>query len=264
MIDLWDTNTFSIEIQRCLKSETRLLLDYHTEKRRLMDEHLNSSPYQSLKPNRFASDYFSFQENEMSPILAVSRVRVWHYSRLLEYEVDVMQQRLIHSSLDFLKKRLHDLVEMNLLTQDEADSVFQDSPFQLQENIRTGRLWAVASPRHYSDTGVLHLLESWGGESAYFWVSNKALATKLKTIGLPRILEIETSLSDGHNAFFASGMVLCAWARNLGISVDPIGGDLAITNCLGTAKLVKVHTEGESSYDAVAHTYPIGVQEKIT
>jgi hypothetical protein len=229
-----------------------------------MDEHLNSSPYQSLKANRFSSDYLWFQEHELTPILAEARIRAWHYARLLDHEVNVIQQRLVPSSLEFLQERLHDLVAMELLSQEEADEVFQESPFQSQEDIRSGRLWTVTVPLHYSDEGVSPLLGSWGGESAYFWLSDMPLAAKLKSLGLSRILEIETELSDCLNAFNASSTVLKAWAKKLGVSVVPSGCDLAITNCLGTARLVRVHTEGESTFDAVAKTYPEGVSEKIT
>jgi hypothetical protein len=90
------------------------------------------------------------------------------------------------------------------------------------------------------------------------------LAAKLKSFGLPRILEIETELSDGLNAFIASSTVLEAWAKKLGVSVVPTGCDLAITKCLGTAKLLRVHTKGESTFGAVAKTYPEGMSETIT
>lgn len=264
MIDLWNPNTFSVELQRVLTAESELVFDYHSEARRLMDEHSNSSPYQSLKANRFSSDYLWFQEHELTPILAEARIRAWHYARLLDHEVNVIQQRLVPSSLKFLQERLHDLVAMELLSQEEADEVFQESPFQSQEDIRSGRLWTVTVPLHYSDESVSPLLGSWGGESAYFWLSDMPLAAKLKSLGLSRILEIETELSDCLNAFNASSTVLKAWAKKLGVSVVPSGCDLAITNCLGTARLVRVHTEGESTFDAVAKTYPEGVSEKIT
>lgn len=263
-MDLWNPDTYSAELERRLKAESQLIVDYHSEAYRLMDEHLNSSPYQSLKPNRFSADFLSFQEYELTPILAGSRIRAWHYARLLDHEVEAMRQGVVPSSLEFLKKRLNDLVAMDLLNQEEAGKVFQESPFQSQEGIRSGRLWIATVPLHYCDTGVSPLLGSWGGESAYFWLSDKALATKLRNLGMSRILEIEVALSDGLNAFSASSTVLEAWAKKLGAPVVPAGCDLAITNCLGTAKLVRVHTEGERTFEAIAKTYPEGVPEKIT
>lgn len=264
MIDLWNPNTFSIELQRVLKAESQLVCDYHSEQRRLTDEHLNSSPYQSLKPNRFAADYLRFQEHELTPILTATRIRVWHYARLLDREVSLMKKNLVPSSLVFLQKRLNGLVDLELLSQEEADKIFQESPFHSQEDIRSGRLWTITVPRHHSNGGVSPLLGSWGGESAYFWLSDKSLAAKLKNLGFPRIVEIETALSEDLNAFSASSTVLEAWARKLGVAVVPTGCDLAIAKCLGTAEIVRVHTEGESTFDEVAKTYPEGMRRAVT
>ena len=263
MIDLWNPDTFTTELQRTLSAESQLIFDYYSEAHRLMDEHLNSSPYQSLKPNIFSADFLAFQEYELTPILAGSRIRAWHYSRLLDHEVAAMRQGLVPSSFEFLKKRLNDLVAMDLLSEKEADKVFQESPFQSQEGIRSGRLWTVTVPLPCCDMGVSPLLGSWGGESAYFWLSDKGLAAKLKHLGLSRILEIEAALSDSLNAFSASSTVLEAWAKKLGVPVVPTGCDLAITNSLDAAKLVRVHTEGESAYEAIGKSYPEGVPERI-
>lgn len=264
MIDLWNPNSFPVELQQALTAESQIIFDYHSEARRLMDEHLNNSAYQSSKPNRFSADYLWFQEHTLTPILTKTRIRAWHYARLLDHEVKAMHHRLVPSSLKFLKERLHALVVMELLTQEEADMVLEESPFRSQGDIRSGMLWTVIVPLHSSDGGVSPLLGSWGGESVYFWLSDESLAAKLKRLGVPRILEIETGLSDELNAFKASDTVLEAWARKLGISVVPSGCDLAITNCLTTAEIMRVHTEGESMFDVVAKTYPEGVSELIT
>lgn len=264
MIDPWNPDTFNPELQRVLAAESQLVIHYYAEAHKLMEEHLNSSLYQSLKPNRFFSDYLQFREHRLTPILAGVRIRVWHYSRLLDHEVAAMQQRLEPSSLGFLQRRLDALVSLGLLSQDEADVVFGESPFQTQEESRSGRIWTVTVPVHFSDGGVTPLLESWGGESAYFWLSDELLAAKLRNLGIPRILEIETALSDGLNAFSVSETVLTAWAKKHGVCVVPSGCDLAIASCLDAAKVVRVHTEGENSFAAVAKSYPDGVYELTT
>ncbi|WP_423822116.1 hypothetical protein V5738_17470 [Salinisphaera sp. SPP-AMP-43] len=264
VIDLWNPNSFTVELQQALTAESQLIFDYHSEVRRLMDEHRNSSPHQSLNSNGFNADYLWFQEHTLTPILAKTRIRAWHYTRLLNHEVKAMCRRLVLSSLEFLQERLHALVAMEVLSQEEADVVLEESPFRSQGDIRSGKLWTVTVPLHSGDERVSPLLGSWGGESAYFGLSDESLAAKLNSLGVPRILEIEVALSDDLNAFKASGTVLKAWAKKLGISTVPSGCDLAITNCLSTAKLMRAHTEGESTFDAVANTYPGGVGELIT
>lgn len=264
MIDIWNPDTFSIDLQRALQAKSQLVLDYHYEDRRLINEHSNDSSCQSLKRNQFASEYLWFRDHDLPPILRETRIRVWHYARLLDHEVNAMKQGLVLSSVDFLQKRLHELAAMELLSQQEADQVFKESPLRSQEDIRSGRLWTVTLPMHHSDDSVSHLLGSWGGESAYFWLSDKALSEKLKNIGLPRILEMETELSESYNALSASTTVLEAWARKLGVSVVPNGLDLAITRSLGTAKIVRIYTEGESTFDEIGKTYPEGMSVYVT
>ncbi|WP_431688948.1 hypothetical protein [Hahella sp. NBU794] len=263
MVDIWNPDTFGLELLSLLRAESQLVSDFYSEKDRLMKEHLNSSTYQSLKPNRFDPAFSSFKENNLTPVLTDTRIRVWHYTRLLDHEVEMMQQRLVPSSLDFLENRLQHLVEKGMFTKEEADRVYQESPFHSQKELRSGRLWTVTLPLHCRDEGVLPLLENWGGESAYSELSDELLAAKLKRFGAPRVIEIETSLSDRQNAFMASDTVLEAWAKSLGVSVALTGCDLAITNCLCTAKLVRVLTEGERAFEELAKTYPEGISEKI-
>jgi hypothetical protein len=105
--------------------------------------------------------------------------------------------------------------------------------------------------------GVELLLESWGGEAAYFWLSDETVAAKLRTIGIPRIVEIETALGDKLNAFSAAQTVVQAWARSLDVPVHVSGSDLSIIDCLDTARVLRVHTEGDGLFEQVATTYPI-------
>ncbi len=53
MIDPWDPKSFSVEINLVLNEYSELIFNYFTEDLKLMEEHLNSSPYQSLKSNKF-------------------------------------------------------------------------------------------------------------------------------------------------------------------------------------------------------------------
>jgi hypothetical protein len=256
MLDSWNPKTFSAEICSALSDHSELIRNYCEEDRKLMEEHLNSSPYQSLKSNQFHLAYSDLREQILAPILASSRIRVWHYTRLTDDEADSMRQQLALSTLDHLKDRLETLVASTLLTRDEAEIIYAESPFHAQLNIRTGRLWTTNIPLPPGDSGVLLLLESWGGESAYFWLSNKMIAAKLKKVGSPRIVELETALSDNLNGYSVSDTVLKAWAKKLGIPVQLSGCDLPITNCIDTAKVVRVHTKGDSSFEAVATAYP--------
>jgi hypothetical protein len=264
MIDPWDPKSFSAEIKHTLDSHSELIVNFFREDSKLMDEHLNSSPYQSLKSNLFHFEFSNFKENTLTPILKNSRIRVWHYTRLTDSEVDMMRKKLMLSSLDYLKDRLDSLVSNGLLSHKESEQVFGQSPFHRQRANRSGMLWTTTSPLPTTDTGVEPLLEHWGGESAYFWLSDEKVKTKLKNIGLPRVIEIEAELSDSLNAFSVSETVLQAWAKKLGVSVVPSGSDLAIKSSIEKAKVVKVHTKGQNLFNVLAKTYPENVQELIS
>lgn len=259
VIDAWNPETFGADITSALSDRSNLILDYHMEERKLMDEHLSSSPYQSLKPNPLFSAYNQFHEQILAPILAKSRVRVWHYTRLTDGEVDEMHQRLVPSSLGHLRHRLDNLVAKSLLTPEDAEIVFAESPLHKQRN-REGRLWTTIVPLPHNDSGVEPLLENWGGESAYFWLSNKRIAATLKSLGRPRIVELETALSDYLNGYRVAETVLRAWAKQMCAPVLLSGCDLSITNCIGTARVMRIHTKGDSCFETIASTYPEGVR----
>jgi hypothetical protein len=252
----WDPKSFNYEIVSVLGNHSELISDYFSEDIRLMNEHLSSSPYQSLKSNRFNYAFSDFKENVLTPILKHNRIIVWHYTRLTDDEVEMMCKRLMTSTLDYLKLRLELLVSKGLLTYEESQVVFKQSPFHNQERNRSGMLWTTTTPEPTTDMGVEPLLNSWGGESAYFWLTDEGLKTKLKEIGLPRVIEIEVELTDGLNAFSVSETVLEAWAKKLGISIAPSGTDLSIKSSVNKAKVVKVHTKGENSFNDLAESYP--------
>ncbi len=256
MLDSWNPKTFSGEVYSVLSDHSKLIRSFYEEDRMEMEEYLNSSPHQSLKSNRFHSAYSELSEQIIAPILARSRLRVWHYTRLTEYEVKSMRQKLVLSSLDYLSDRLENLVSNTLLTHEEAETVYAESPLHSQRENRAGQMWTTTIPFRPSYGGVEPLLESWGGESAYFRLSNKKIAAKLKQIGSPRIVELETTLSGSRNGRCVSDTVLQAWAKKLGLPVPLSGCDLPVSNCIDTAKVVRVHTKGDTSFQAVATAYP--------
>lgn len=227
-----------------------------------MNEHLNSYPYQSLQPNYLFPEYQHFHENTLAPIVAKSRIRVWHYTRLTDEEAGAMRQKLVPSSLEYLRCRLNNLVAKNLLNENEADTIFAQSPFHKQSN-RAGYLCTTIIPLPHLDSGVKPLLNSWGGESAYFWISDKGIAKTLESLGTPRVIEIETTLTDNLNGYKVAQTFLAAWARLLGAPATLSGCDLFIKECIDTAKVLRVHTEGDSSFRAIGMDYPVGVGKLV-
>lgn len=259
--DAWDPRTFNRDLTALLTEESHLIRGYYSEDRRLMDEHFSSSPYQSLKPNPFSSAQSDLLENRVAPLLKNRRIRVWHYTRLTHEEVARMSLRVEPSSITHLRARLNALHAADLLSPQEVEEILSQSPLHQQPTGRAGRLWSTTLPLPVSDSGVTPLLESWGGESAHFWLRDAGLAERLRTIGVPRVVEIETELSERLNAFSVAKTVLEAWAMKLGVQVRLGGSDLSISDDISTARVLRVHSEGDDLFGEVGLTYPNAVEE---
>ena len=97
-MDSWRPATFDTELCEVLTDWSDLIVDYHREDLRLMDAHLNSDPYESLKSNRYKSDYLALREHTVTRLFIDRRIRVWYCTRLLDDEVLSMQRKLVPSS----------------------------------------------------------------------------------------------------------------------------------------------------------------------
>jgi len=262
-MDSWNPETFDTALRETLTKHSDLISDYHAEDRRLMDEYLNSDQYESRKPNKYLADFTSLLKHTVTPMLRERRIRVWHYTRLLDEEVSAMQRKLEPSTLAGLWQRLDTLRNKGQLTQQEVLIVYDQSPFHEKGVDRSNRVCTTTVPLCSDHHLVVPLLESWGGESAHFWLSNETVAATLKTIGTPRIVEIETALDDNFNAVSVARTAVQAWARSLGVSVHVLGIDLTIMDCLDTAKVLRVHTAGDGVFETVATTYPVGCNQLL-
>ena len=260
-MDCWNPDTFDEELRQLFHRYSEVIQCYFREDKRLMDEHLKSNPYESLKPNQHNAQYNRILEHILTPAFFDRSIRVWHYTRLLDYEVISIMQKIIPSTITSLNDRLNTLVKNKFLTRDEANIIIKESPFQSQENIRSNRFWSVTIPLSPENCGVKPLLESWGGESAYFWLSDEMTVNKLKKIGSPCIVEVETQLRDNLNAYSVAVTASKAWAVTLGEDVSIDGTDLAITGCIETADVLKVHTVKDEIFNEIGKTYPSGCGE---
>ncbi|EAQ45979.1 hypothetical protein MED193_06289 [Roseobacter sp. MED193] len=247
-----------------LTKNSTLIFNYFDEGRRLMREHLESDPYESLKQNVYSASFLSLLEHTLTPMMSERRIRVWHYTHLLNDEIASMQRRLVPSSLIGLEQRLESLINRRVISKQEAQIIYDQSPFHQQGGLRSNRVYTTTVPFSPEYPGVVPLLQSWGGESAYFWLSDEVIAAKLKTIGTPRIVEIETALEDEMNAYSSARTATEAWARTLDVAVEVLSSDLAIIDCLDTAKVLRVHTAGDGVFEKLAASYPSEYKSQFT
>jgi hypothetical protein len=121
----------------------------------------------------------------------------------------------------------------------------------------------TSHPHAVDDGGVELLLESWGGESIYFWQRDPQLQELLKSIGRARILEIEVPFTHSDHASSAGSAVVAAYGRLLGCYADSRAFDLYAHVSLPPASLRAIHTEGEANYRAMTFGYPAGYLDEV-
>ena len=193
-------------------------------------------------------------------LMEARTIRAWHYTRLTDTEVDALRQTGIYpSSLDTIRSRFAAQVVAGGFAQEVADRLFADSPYQSDQlDARSGKFWMTSHPVNIDDGGVELLLESWGGEAAYFWQQDPTLQEMLKNIGRPRVLEIAMPLLHSRHTYSAAEAVVATYGRIVGCQPEKHAFDLYSHQPLGPAHILAVHSEGEPDFGAIARGYPVG------
>lgn len=259
IIDVWNIDTFDSELRDDLDAHAELIRNHlHTSRRQWL-EHEASDHRMPCPENPHAGEFMEVKEHVMR-LMEARTIRTWHYARLTDTEVDTLRRAGIYpSSLDTIRSRFAAQVVAGTFTQDVADRLFADSPYQSDQlDARSGKFWMTSHPVDIEDGGVELLLESWGGEAAYFWQQDAALQGILKQIGRPRILEIAMPLLHSRHSYSAAQAVVATYGRTLGCKPDKHAFDLYNHQALGPAHILAVHSEGESSFSAMARGYPVG------
>lgn len=262
-IDVWNIETFDAGLISLFETTRQLIMNYHATDRanflaREASDHRD--PYPS---NPHAGEYLDFVE-ALSTTLADRTIRAWHYSRLTDGEVAGLRDTgIVTSSLDTLRTRLAGRVAEGTVTAEEADVIFEASPFHKDEfGGRADKFWMVSHPLSITDGGVTDLLAHWGGESAYFNHPEGALLQKLSSIGLPRVLEIAVPLGHTRHAYPAAKALTHVYARSLGCHAERGMFDLYAVKPLEPRAIRRVVTDGEPEFAGLGLSYPAGLPHR--
>lgn len=258
VIDVWDVETFDSELRGDLDAHADVIRDYMLTSRHQRLEHEASDRTMPYPENPYAGEFMWVKEHIMR-LMEVRTIRAWHYTRLTDAEVDVLRQGGIYpSSLDTIRSRFAAQVAAGAFNQEVADRLFADSPYQSDQlDSRFDKFWMVSHPVDVEDGGVELLLESWGGESAYFWQRDAALQDMLKQIGRPRVLEVAMPLVHSRHGYSAAEAVVATYGRLLGCRPDKHAFDLYTHQPLGPEHVLAIHSEGEANFNAMARGYPM-------
>lgn len=259
LIDVWDIETFDPELRGDLDAHAELFQDYFVTSRRQWLEREASDHTGPYPHNPHAGEFIWVTEHIMR-LMEARTIRAWHYTRMTDAEVDAIWQNGIYlSTLDTIRTRFDRQVAAGAFTQDVADRLLIDSPFQSEQlGSRSDKFWMVSHPVEIDDSGIELLLESWGGESAYFWQRDPALQALLRTIGRPRVMEIAMPLAHSRHTYSAAEAVVATYARTLDCRPDKEAFDLYTHQPLSADHLLAIHSEGDANFTAMARGYPVG------
>jgi hypothetical protein len=261
-IDIWDAKTFDRGLTAILINASDLIRSYlRTESRIFLEHDRGRGPQTSIiRPtNPYAPAFLSLKET-MREQMQTRTMRAWHYTRLTTKEMANMLEEGIHLSTPAtLRSRLDSLVASDVLGVECADALYAQSPFHGDQlEARSGRFCMASHPVTISDSGVQRFLAHWGGEVASFWMKDPANLAVLTATGKPRVLEIAVPLDLTAQSHSAAGAVVATFGQELGCVVHQHSFDVFVTTALSPDSVLRVHTEGDSSFTALGISYPAG------
>lgn len=262
VIDVWDARTFDLGLLEVLEERAEEIVGYfNTDHANFMAyDNLDSPDRPIMRPeNPFEGAYYTLLDR-VAEIMASSTIRAFHYTRLTDGEVVELRRSGIHLSTPItLRRRLDALVVSGLLPAENADRLYDASPFHSeQHNARTEKFWMVSHPIAIDDNGVAPLMTRWGGEVASFWVRDAELSAPLTRLGKARIAEIAVPLEATRHTHFASRAVVATFGRARGAIPEKAAFDLYLKTPLPATAVLALHTEGDAAFTAMARTYPAG------
>lgn len=256
-IDVWDVDTYDAELRGDLDVHADLIRNFMTTSHRLWLEREASDHTRPYPENRYSGEFMAISDH-VGRLMEDRTIRAWHYTRMTDTEVQVLRRDGIHlSTVATLRVRLAALVAAGAFDADTAKRIFAGSPYHSDQRAsRSDKFWLVSHPHRIEDGGVELLLESWGGEVAYFWQRDPELQALLRGIGRARVLEIAVPMASAWSSSSAGTAVVAAYGRALGCRYDRKAFDLYAHQPLGPDHVLAVHSEGELNFAAMARGYP--------
>jgi len=261
-VDVWDIRTFDSELLVQLEANADLIRAYfQTDHQIFLLHDLGRGPERSiLRPeNSHASDFY-----ELLAVIGLQMgtrtIRAFHYTCLTEDEVASLFRSGIHvSTPETLCQRLEAVVVSGGLARDVADRLYAESPFHSDQlHARAGKFWLTSHPVAVDDSGVVPLMERWGGEVASMWVRDLALSTPLLKLGQPRIIEVAVPLSATKHGCAAGKAVVETFARSRGAVPSKFAFDFYVKTPLPATTVITVHTKGDAAFESMGRDYPAG------
>lgn len=257
LLDVWSSSTFGRQLCAELHESQAVIERYHHESARLEGLDPDEDLAECLAGNQYFGEFEALQLR-VAEALAGREIRVWHYTRLFDFEIAAMKKAIELSTEERMRARLIEVKRRGHLTEQEFQKLLEGSALKTQRKNRENLFFCIASPVSVTDRGVELLLGNWGGEVVYFHQKDETLQRKLRTMGFPRVVEVAVEISDPLLRYSLAGCILNTCALDLGFPLYPGSIDLGIKEDPPAAKVVRIHTYGEHDYQELGRTYPDG------
>jgi len=266
LIDLWDFETLPEKAHALLTGNDELYGEFIAEEAKI-DGMRPRHGWSGQRPKNCMHDPKADIEAQIAELVAHHYLRCFHYSRMCDAEVGILKEiGIVPASPKFLEERLARLVTSGDLPEEMAREIGARSTLRFEGRYphRNGLYWVTVWPLPVDHEGVVDLLASWGGESAYFALENKAIADRLAAIGAPRVVELSAPIAaiNGDGPACVAGRLVDLRMGQLGLIKKPPATDVAIGSALPPGAVLCVHTEGEDTFETLACGYPSNYNAK--
>ncbi len=262
LIDVWNAETFDPELTTFLNRHSDLAFGYYETDRQIFLTHDRGrgSNRSTLRPQNSHAPAFIVLKEEVCEHMRRRTIRAWHYARLTDTEVEIMLRDGIHLSTPVtLRTRLDALVTSGQLAKMVADALYSKSPFHSDQRKSTSsKFWMTSHPITIDDGGIQPLITHWGGEAASMWTKDPTLLGPLAAIGKSRIVELAVPMAITEHPYSAGEAVIATFGRTLGCIPSKHDFDLYATSAMQSDAVLKIHTEGDTVFETVGRTYPLG------
>ena len=257
IIDVWNIDTFDDVLLASLYARSEVVRQYMVAEKRNFVEYVTAERWQPLQSNSYAPAYQDFVERSILPAMEKRTIRAWHYTRLTDAEVELLRSGGIYMpTTDTIRMRLTAQIAEGSLSPENANALYEVSPFHKQNEARANKFWMTSHPQSIDDSGVTLFLEHWGGEGVYFWLQDADLIELVEGIGKPRVIEVAVPIDTTNRAYEAARAVIATFAQTLGCKPAKAAFDLYSSRSLGPETVVNIHAEGEPNFAILARGYP--------
>lgn len=258
-LDIWDVGSFDRDLLTLLEDQRDLIYRYWSVEQSSFESHDMAKGIHRprIRPaNPFRVSFSSFSESLIEAMQART-VRAWHYTRLVDAELALMERDGIRlSTLDSLRQRLDAVVAAGGFSLKVADEVFAKSLLHGEEGLgRVQMFWAATNPVPIDEDEVVPLLSHWGGEAATMR-TNQVVLSDLASVGRGRVVELAVPLSKTQDADRAVDAVLSAYGRSIGCHVSTSGLDVCVVESLAGNSILAVHSQGDGTFERIGRGYP--------